>query len=224
MASAQRSTTITGVIKAVTPAAAFDHQRGADICIAVSLSNRLLINICYRFPPEQRGAWENWKQLLKPEMTVELVIDKRPNAKCSHYEGIGTIRILYDGVKVPWFPVAESVFGSIPDDAKKLTRDEQIRWRMLLEEAKDSIGQEFSPSEDQARVIADRIDAAAAALPKASIFNWKKLIVECIVGISIDLGFGATVPEALTNVFKKLFESYFVSKLTSDEAQKGTLM
>jgi hypothetical protein len=204
---------VTGIIKHRQ----FDSDQDGhySLTYALWLPNRLLVSIVHTFTEEERDVWLNYRDSLDAGMTVEMCVDAVPTPDRRSYAGQGAIRLMDDGLESPWFPVAEEVFSSNPADSRKFSRSEQGQIWALLNEAKETLREQFDPDDEQAESIDQRLDALAADLPKVSVFSWKKLFVECVVGISVDLGFGSTVPETLINLFKKLFEAYLSHTLTN---------
>jgi hypothetical protein len=74
----------------------------------------------------------------------------------------------------------------------------------VLEDSKESISREFGTTNEQQRDIADKLDYLSRKVAVLNKFDWKRLFVASLVGISVDLCFGTTIPLALIALFKQI--------------------
>jgi hypothetical protein len=81
---------------------------------------------------------------------------------------------------------------------------EQRALLSALNKARERLGASFAPTAQQMRDVESRFAELGAAVAYLGRVDWTKLFVECVVGMSVDLGFGTTVPQALLNLFKSV--------------------
>jgi hypothetical protein len=89
-------------------------------------------------------------------------------------------------------------------DKKPFTPNEQRVIAALIEQAKESIQNEFDPSDDQQQEIAAKLDYLSRKVGVLNKFDWKRLFIASLVGISVDLCFGTSVPVALIALFRQV--------------------
>lgn len=90
---------------------------------------------------------------------------------------------------------------------------EQPALKAALEQAKAEIKSRFRPDAAAMLSIENRLNELGEKVVALSKLNWAKLFVSCLIGISVDLGFGTTVPQTLINVFKTIFAGTLSQKL-----------
>ena len=78
---------------------------------------------------------------------------------------------------------------------------------------RSEIHDKFSPSQQQQAEIDSKLEYLERKVKELDKFNWKRLLITVLVGISVDLGFGTLIPAPLLNIFKEVF-SQFIGRLT----------
>lgn len=84
--------------------------------------------------------------------------------------------------------------------------------KAAIDKAKEEIPQNFCPNEQEFREIVAKLDYLSDKVNKLDKFNWKRLFVATLVGVSVDLGFGTMIPSTLTALFTEIF-SHLADKL-----------
>jgi len=90
------------------------------------------------------------------------------------------------------------------DTGEDFTPAEIARIAAVCEQAKAQIRLEFKPNEEVAKAVDRELDQIAQSSKTESKIQWKRLFMSAVVRIAIELGFGATIPEALFTVFKRV--------------------
>lgn len=92
---------------------------------------------------------------------------------------------------------------------------------LALKEASTKIHEEFSTTPQQQSDIEAKLDYLGRKVKELDKFNWKRLLITSLVGISVDLGFGTLIPSALLDIFKNVL-SQFIERLTKGRDQIET--
>jgi hypothetical protein len=110
-------------------------------------------------------------------------------------------------------------------DKRPFSPEERRTIVSLLDDSKRSIQHEFNPSADQQREIDEKLDYLAHKVSVLSKFDWKRLFVASLVGISVDLCFGTTIPVALIALFRQILvtlaERLPIKRLGTSEPKRG---
>lgn len=77
--------------------------------------------------------------------------------------------------------------------------------RAALIDAERATEEAFSPSPQQQEDIHAKLEYLARKVAELDKFNWKRLFITTLVGVSVDLGFGTLIPTALLEIFKQIF-------------------
>jgi hypothetical protein len=85
--------------------------------------------------------------------------------------------------------------------------------RLALGEVSTDIHKQFSTNRSQQEEIDSKLKYLEKKVKELDKFNWKRLLVTVLVGISVDLGFGTLIPAPLLNIFKEVF-SQFIGRIT----------
>lgn len=79
-----------------------------------------------------------------------------------------------------------------------------------LKRASERIRTEFATTPEQQSDIEQKLDYLSRKIRDLDKFNWKRLLITTLVGISVDLGFGTYVPAALLAIFKDVLTQLLV--------------
>ena len=79
----------------------------------------------------------------------------------------------------------------------------------------------YNPTGDALTDIEEKLNYLQRKVDQLTKFDWKRLLVTTMIGISIDLGFGTTLPSSLLDFFKNIL-SHFASKLLEKGTSKDT--
>ena len=74
-----------------------------------------------------------------------------------------------------------------------------------IRDAEQRIADTFSPTKEQFNDLKQKLDFLSKKVSSLDKFNWKRLLITTLVGISVDLGFGTLIPSALLEIFKEVF-------------------
>jgi len=105
------------------------------------------------------------------------------------------------------------------DEEEQFSDDQVKAIDRMLELAYDGIDHTFKPNEKTIRTIKKRLTLLGAMSKILSVVKWRELFFETIVNISIDLGFGESVPQALMNAFQNAVSRVLTSGLIKDASK-----
>ncbi len=168
-----------------------------DITMRSNDSHIVTINYNFR----RQSTRDSLYNSLQHGMNVTVSVDGPMNFERKiEYKGIGAIRVHDHAVELDKY-----IGDSFKKEAKDLfTDNEVVLIRDLLETAKHQIKDKFDPSPDETEKIDNHIESLSRKTASVTKYDWKRLFVSCVVSISVDLGFGKTIPEVLYNLFKDL--------------------
>jgi hypothetical protein len=107
------------------------------------------------------------------------------------------------------------------EEKRPFTLEERGLIVQALADAKGAIKEKFQTSEQQQRDVDQKLDYLMRKVAELDRFNWKRLFVSTLVGLSVDLLFGTMIPSSLVDVFKQVFSRLVEGKkLFSDEKLK----
>jgi hypothetical protein len=89
-------------------------------------------------------------------------------------------------------------------DKEPFPQPEREAIRAALDVAREKVKEQFQPAPDRQADIDAKIEYLSRKVRELDKFNWKRLLVTTLVGISVDLGFGTLIPVALLNIFKEV--------------------
>jgi len=82
-----------------------------------------------------------------------------------------------------------------------------LQERKLISSAISEIAEEikktYRPKDESLADIEEKLDYLSRKVNDLTKFDWKRLLVSTMIGISIDLGFGTLIPSSLLELFKK---------------------
>ena len=167
--------------------------------VTIKMTDGHMVNSRYIFRRE--SVRNNLYNSLQKGMTVTISVDGLVNLERKiDYEGVGAIRIHDHAAELEMY-----ISAGFRQEAKEFFTDSEVLLiRDLLERAKQEIKEEFDPSPDELEKINEHIESLSKKTESVTKYEWKHLFVSCVVSVSVDLGFGSTIPEALYNLFKKL--------------------
>ncbi len=96
--------------------------------------------------------------------------------------------------------------GQADDQYTPFTDEQKRQIRLGLNEVKLLIQKEFKPSEDEMKVVADRLDYLANALDRLNKFDWKGVLVATVGGIATALSLDPEKAAIVWNFFKDMLE------------------
>lgn len=188
-----------------------DWRPGGHYWIDITLQTNdgHLVNCVYRFGRET--VRNNLRDSLKGGMVVTVTVDGEIDlTRKFEYEGKGALRVHDRRLELETY-VGEAVG---PDRGERFSGLEVALLHDLVNRAKEEIRRTFDPTEEEMAKVEDRLDTLDRRTRSATKLDWKRLFISCIVGISVDLGFGSTMPEALFNLFKRLVTELLEHRLT----------
>jgi hypothetical protein len=103
-------------------------------------------------------------------------------------------------------------------DKSPFTYEERKAVIHALKGASKKIHEKFSTTPQQKTDIEAKLGYLERKVKDLDKFNWKRLLITSLVGISVDLGFGTLIPSALLNIFKDVL-SRFIERLTKGRNQ-----
>lgn len=169
-----------------------------------------VININYRFNRE--SARNNITNSIKKGMAVTVTIDGLADLDRElQYRGIGSIQIHDLSNELDRF--IRNEFRQ--KESNYFTQREVAFIERLLDKAKERIKEAFDPTDEVMVKVEEHLDSLARKSQGVTRYDWRRLFVFCVVSVSIDLGFGVTIPEVLYNLFKKLIEEFVEFRLPS---------
>jgi hypothetical protein len=68
----------------------------------------------------------------------------------------------------------------------------------------ERIQERFQTTPEQQREIEQKLEYLSRKVKELDKFNWKRLLITTLVGISVDLGFGTFIPSALLAAFTEV--------------------
>jgi hypothetical protein len=183
---------------------------GNSIDVPIQDTRGRLVTLQYSFP--SGDIRRNMYTSLKDGTPIEGYLAGPFNRMRVAYKGVGVITIIdpleltpqWDDVDHDLFPTAELN----PEDDREFTDDELRAIRALTNRAKRAIHETFSPPPEIQAKIDRHLDQLARDSRETTAFDWKRLFVTTVVSIATDLGFGATVPEVLVNLFKLVLSEF----------------
>jgi hypothetical protein len=107
-------------------------------------------------------------------------------------------------------------------EKRPFSPDERNQVIAALEEAKEVIHTEFATTSTQQNDINSKIDYLERKVTELDKFNWKRLFVSTLVGISVDLLFGTVIPSSLIDAFKQVMSYFADKKLLSRTDKNGS--
>lgn len=106
------------------------------------------------------------------------------------------------------------------EDKEPFGQTERREIQQALAGVVDKIRKEYSPDPADLTNIRQKIDYLSKKVTELGKFDWKRLFVATLVGISIDLGFGSVIPATLTALFTEILGHFAkrIGKREDDEA------
>jgi hypothetical protein len=98
------------------------------------------------------------------------------------------------------------------EDKVPFSQNERVAIRAALQDVEEKIRKTFQTKDEQQEDIKQKIDYLSTKVETLDRFDWKRLLVTTLVGISVDLGFGTLIPGALLDLFKEAL-SHLLKKL-----------
>lgn len=185
-----------------------NSMRQCWIDLAIRLPYGHIVNINYNFFRE--SILKNLLRTLKVGMAVTVNVEGEVNFdKKLDYKGIGAIKINDYTLQLNEY---------IDDNLKQRKEDyfsegEVVLIRHLLDRALVKIKEDFDPPDEEIVKVEKHLDSLSRKTKGLTKIDWKRLFVSCLIDISIDLGFGSTIPEALYNLFKNIAKEVFRARL-----------
>ena len=163
---------------------------------------------CFYTSAKRAGDSRAAEAMLKRENVVRIVPQ---DMLVASFEDSSLLPEIADSSK-PSIDFARDTFFS---DAQKnpFTTEERETVSLALKVVRSEIHDKFSPSQQQQAEIDSKIEYLERKVKELDKFNWKRLLITVLVGISVDLGFGTLIPAPLLNIFKEVF-SQFIGRLT----------
>lgn len=91
------------------------------------------------------------------------------------------------------------------EDMASFTEEEKTQLRLSINEFRLVIVKTFQPSQDQLKVITDRLDYLSSALDRLNRIDWRGLAISTMLSISVALGLDTEKGRALFELFKQIF-------------------
>lgn len=168
--------------------------------LALKLIEGYMINVHYRFGRE--SVRDNVVNSVEKGMMISVSVSGGNLDDAFDYKGMGAIQIHDLSNELDRY--VREKFRKTEEDY--FTEREAALINRLLITARDRIKEKFKPTEEQMAKVEEHLDSLQRKTQAVTKYDWRKLFVSCAVSISMDLGFGVSVPEALYNLFKKLVE------------------
>ncbi len=204
---------IIGVVKSLPKRTSYDRKDSGDSgfgrcvdLIVLDFESRI-VPVRFVFPsmPMAEGFLESLSEGLLVRIPVVNHGEREP------YEyALGHLSILSDADLLTPFGLGNTG-PRVPPSSFSST--EQRSLQAALQCAKDQIRNQFHPTQEQMRTVEGRLDQLSMRVVDLAKLDWAKLFIGCVVGISIDLGFGTTVPQTLLNLFKSLIAGILTHKM-----------
>jgi hypothetical protein len=178
------------------------------IDLTIRLPHGHIVNINYTF--YRQSIKDNLLRTLKTGMAVTVGVDGEVNLdRKLDYNGVGAIKINDRALQLNEY---------IDDELKQkksayFSESEVVLIRNLLDLAKTKIKDDFEPSVEEMAKVENHIDSLAKKTKGLTKIDWKRLFISCLIDISIDLGFGSTIPDALYNLFKNIAKEVLRGRL-----------
>ena len=113
--------------------------------------------------------------------------------------------------------VEDALFSE--EDKEPFGQTERREIRQALAVVVDKIRNEYSPDPADLNNIQQKIDYLSKKVTELGKFDWKRLFVATLVGISIDLGLGSIIPTTLTALFTEVL-GHFAKRIGKHEEDK----
>jgi hypothetical protein len=91
------------------------------------------------------------------------------------------------------------------EDTSFFSDGEKTQLRLSINEFRLQIVNNFGPSEDQLKLIDDRLKYVADALGRLPRFDWKSLLLNSVLSISVALSLDSEKGKILYDLFKQVF-------------------
>jgi uncharacterized alkaline shock family protein YloU len=182
------------------------HTYWIDITIRLPYGH--IVNTIYTFYRE--SIQKNLLSTLKNGMSITVSVDGEVNLdRKLDYKGVGAIKINDHALQLNEY---------IDDELKQSQADyfsepEIVLIHNLLELAKTKIKEDYDPSVEEMAKVENHIDSLAKKTKGLTKIDWKRMFISCLIDISIDIGFGSTIPEALYNLFKNIAKEVLRGRL-----------
>lgn len=95
------------------------------------------------------------------------------------------------------------------DDTDDFTDDEKAQIRMQINEFKLLVKKNFSPSEEELKIIDDRFNYISDALDRLNKFDWRALVFSTLMSVSVALSLDTTKGKLLFDLFRDVFIKVF---------------
>lgn len=189
---------LTGQILSFKTGDGYDDRYWVDLTIKLISGD--VVNVHYLFKRE--SIRDNIVESLAKGMMVSIAVDGGPALDTKFdYAGIGSIKIQDLSNELDRF-----LRNQFKEHDEYFNTQEIDFINQLLFKVRDRIIDEFEASPEVMEKVEEHLDTLARQSSSVTKYDWRRLFVTCVVSISIDLGFGVSIPEALFNLFKKLAE------------------
>ncbi len=91
------------------------------------------------------------------------------------------------------------------DNQEKLNYEEKVQIKMAINELKLVIHKNLETSEEEQRLVENRLDYLIGAMNRLNKFDWKSVTISTIMSISIALSLDTNKGQILFELFKKIF-------------------
>jgi hypothetical protein len=177
-----------------------DEDYGLDLTIKTN--DGYLINVNFQF--ERESVRDNLQKSLNENQVISVSVKESVDFEETHqYTGRGSIRI-HDLSEDLASTVDESL-GAM--SSSKFSPEELAIIEYAVEEAKYEIQETFKPESQALRRIEARLDGVVKHASTKNKNEWRSIFVATVVEIAIDLGFGASIPVVLFDLFKRAIKS-----------------
>jgi len=150
-----------------------------------------------------RTAERIWNTMLSYTGTGSLVLFVASfEASSMLPEIVSSGRSTTDYVTDTFFSEAEKV---------PFSQEERQAVTLALQKASERIKEQFQTTPEQQTEIEQKLEYLSRKVKELDKFNWKRLLITTLVGISVDLGFGTFIPSALLAAFTEVL-SHVVEK------------
>ncbi len=111
-----------------------------------------------------------------------------------------------------WLQTAsyETLVGSPPTrdiSTEQFSVESIYQLRLSIQELRLLVVGEFTPTQEQLKVIDDRLDYLSDALERLNQFDWKALLLSTLIGIATTLSLDTQTGKALYQLFLQAFRS-----------------
>jgi hypothetical protein len=93
------------------------------------------------------------------------------------------------------------------DELTEFSKEEKIQLKLSINEFKQAIVTNFSPSETEMRIIDDRLNYLGKALDRLNRFDWRAIALSSLISITIALSLDTQKGHLLFELFKQLFSA-----------------